>query len=87
MAGVYEGPQVPRGPRAACPSEILAEFERKTQLWSQTFMATARQAKTNYALSWNIQCEPHARLAETPSKISNAALTAIRKQIVACVEL
>jgi hypothetical protein len=43
--------------------------------------------KTNYALSWNIQCVPHARLTETPSKVSNAALTAIRKQIATCVEL
>ncbi len=42
--------------------------------------------KTNYALSWNVQCVPYARLTETPSTISDAILAAIRKQIGVCID-
>jgi mRNA-degrading endonuclease toxin of MazEF toxin-antitoxin module len=41
--------------------------------------------KPNYAVSWNVQCVPHARLTETPSKISNAVLAKIRKHIATCI--
>lgn len=41
--------------------------------------------KTSYALSWNVQCVPHARLTETTSHITDEQLSSIRAQIAACV--
>lgn len=41
--------------------------------------------KTCYALAWNVQAVPHARLSETPSQITADQLAEIRAQIAACV--
>ena len=41
--------------------------------------------KSSYALSWNVQCVPHIRLTETPSRISDDQLTRIREQVARCV--
>ena len=43
-------------------------------------------AKRSYALSWNVQSVPHARLTATPSRITRAELTDIRDQISTCVD-
>ncbi len=43
--------------------------------------------KPCYALSWNIQTVPHARLTETPSHVRPDELATIRLQIAACVDV
>jgi mRNA-degrading endonuclease toxin of MazEF toxin-antitoxin module len=40
--------------------------------------------KPCYALAWNVQCVPHARITETPSHVNADELRAIRSQIAAC---
>jgi mRNA-degrading endonuclease toxin of MazEF toxin-antitoxin module len=42
--------------------------------------------KSCYALAWNVQSVPHARLAETPSHITDDELRRIRRQIAGCIE-
>ena len=42
--------------------------------------------KRSYALAWNVQTVPHARLAETPSYVTADELGDIRAQIRAAVE-
>ncbi len=42
--------------------------------------------KPTYALAWNVQSVPHARLSETPSRITADELTAIRLRIASCVD-
>ncbi len=41
--------------------------------------------KCSYALAWNVQCVPHARLTATRSRITGAELASIRAQIAFCV--
>jgi mRNA-degrading endonuclease toxin of MazEF toxin-antitoxin module len=41
--------------------------------------------KPCYALAWNVQTVPHARLTETPSRVTSTELADIRAQIAACV--
>ncbi len=41
--------------------------------------------KTSFALAWNVQTVPHARLSETRSSITDDQLRAIRRQIADCV--
>lgn len=41
--------------------------------------------KTSYALAWNVQTVPHARLTETRSHIARDEVSVIRAQIAACV--
>ncbi len=45
-----------------------------------------RCTKPSYALAWNVQAVPHARITETSSKVTAAELRLIRKQISDCVE-
>ena len=45
-----------------------------------------RCTKRCYALSWNVQTVPHARLTETPSFIGDNELAEIRAQIRFAVE-
>jgi mRNA interferase MazF len=42
--------------------------------------------KPCYALAWNVQTVPHARLTETPSHITDDELARIREYIAACIE-
>jgi mRNA interferase MazF len=42
--------------------------------------------KTSYALAWNVQAVPHARLMQTRSRITADQLATIRAQIAECVE-
>lgn len=42
--------------------------------------------KPCYALAWNVQAVPHARLTQTPSSITADELARIREYIAACVE-
>ena len=42
--------------------------------------------KPSYALAWNVQSVPHARLTETPSCVTGDELASIRAQINACIE-
>jgi mRNA interferase MazF len=41
--------------------------------------------KTSYALSWNVQSVPHARITATGSRVSSGEVGALRSQIAACV--
>ena len=42
--------------------------------------------KTSYALAWNVQAVPHARLRPTRSRITDEKLAGLRAQIAECVE-
>lgn len=42
--------------------------------------------QTCYALSWNVQCVPHARVRATSAQIEDEQLARIREQICACVD-
>ena len=39
----------------------------------------------SFAMSWNVQAVPHARIRATESRVSDAQLAEIRNQIAACV--
>jgi mRNA-degrading endonuclease toxin of MazEF toxin-antitoxin module len=41
--------------------------------------------KTSYALAWNVQAVPHARLTVTQSRIDAEQLAELRAQIASCV--
>jgi mRNA-degrading endonuclease toxin of MazEF toxin-antitoxin module len=41
--------------------------------------------KPCYALAWNVQSVPHARLTETPSHVTSDELERIRAQVADCV--
>lgn len=41
--------------------------------------------KLSYALSWAVQCVPHARITQTNSRITDEQLRTLRMQIAACV--
>ncbi len=43
-------------------------------------------AKPCYALAWNVQSVPHARLTETASRVTSAELALIRAHIASCIE-
>jgi mRNA-degrading endonuclease toxin of MazEF toxin-antitoxin module len=43
--------------------------------------------KPCYALAWNVQAVPHARLTETRSHITDEELARIREYVAACVEV
>ena len=42
--------------------------------------------KLCFALSWCVQAVPHTRIRETPSRVNDEELRAIRLQIGSCVE-
>jgi mRNA-degrading endonuclease toxin of MazEF toxin-antitoxin module len=42
--------------------------------------------KRSYALAWNVQTVPHARLTKTSSRITEEELGDIRAQIAGCVQ-
>jgi mRNA interferase MazF len=41
--------------------------------------------KTSYALAWNVQAVPHARISPTHSRITDDQLATIRDQIAECI--
>jgi len=41
--------------------------------------------KLSYALSWNVQAVPHARLTETRSRVTPDEVEIIRRQVAHCV--
>jgi mRNA interferase MazF len=43
--------------------------------------------KPCYALAWNVQAVPHARLTQTPSSITDEQLARIRECVAACIEV
>jgi mRNA-degrading endonuclease toxin of MazEF toxin-antitoxin module len=56
--------------------------------WASTLILPTPQngcTKRCYALAWNVQSVPHARLTETTSRIDDEELRQIRAQIVRCV--
>jgi mRNA-degrading endonuclease toxin of MazEF toxin-antitoxin module len=73
------------------PVEIVVPLTGGADLaipWASTLILPTPQngcTKPCYALAWNVQSVPHARLTETPSRISDDELRQIRAQIVSCV--
>jgi mRNA interferase MazF len=56
--------------------------------WASTFIKPTTQngcTKPCYALAWNVQSVPRARLKETSSSITDDELRQIRAQIASCV--
>jgi mRNA interferase MazF len=73
------------------PFEIIVPLTGKAELAikaaSLCIQPTSENGctKPSYALAWNVQAVPHARISETPSRITADELRLIRKQISACV--
>jgi mRNA-degrading endonuclease toxin of MazEF toxin-antitoxin module len=41
----------------------------------------------SFAISWNVQAVPHARIRETTSRVTDEQLAQIRRQVAACTGL
>jgi mRNA-degrading endonuclease toxin of MazEF toxin-antitoxin module len=73
------------------PFEIVVPLTGGLRLalpWASTLIkptAQNRCTKPCYALAWNVQSVPHARITETPSHITDDELRQIRAQIVSCL--
>jgi mRNA-degrading endonuclease toxin of MazEF toxin-antitoxin module len=72
------------------PFEIVVPLTGQSHLalpWASTLIRPTPQngcSKQCYALAWNVQSVPHARLTATRSRISEDELHQIRAQIVSC---
>ena len=73
------------------PFEFVVPLTGGTYLaipWASTLILPSPQngcTKPCYALAWNLQSVPHARLTETPSRINDDELRQIRTQIESCI--
>lgn len=81
----------PRYFGGALPFEIVVPLTGAEELAvsgaSVLISPTAENGCTKpcYALAWNVQSVPHARLRETPSHVTSDELERIRAQIAECV--
>ena len=73
------------------PFEIVVPITGEAELFvpgvSITIEPTPENGctKRSFALSWNVQCVPHARITATASRVTDDQLALIRAQIRACV--
>jgi mRNA interferase MazF len=42
---------------------------------------------TSYALAWNVQTVPYARIAPTPSRVTSEQLAHLRRLVARCIDL
>jgi mRNA-degrading endonuclease toxin of MazEF toxin-antitoxin module len=75
------------------PFEIVVPLTSRADLaiaGASTLIAPTPQngcIKPCYALAWNVQTVPHARITATPSHVDPAELLQIRTQIARCVDV
>lgn len=73
------------------PFEIIVPLTGQRKLviaGASTLIKPTREngcTKPCYALAWNVQTVPHARIVETPSHINADELHLIRTQIMSCI--